>query len=134
MRLDNGLVQADLGYYSSDDCRMSGNRRRPHSTSRATTINTSAYNFASLASSALHASSQSLDYPGSNYNNYPPVPQHATPPYPRSPVHQRYNQHYAAPAAPSPPPSGGYYSPSPKRHGAANFYWTARVCFNFCKF
>ena len=97
-------------------------QRRQASHTRATTLNTSGcYNQTSLAHTALHASSQSLDhYP---INHYPQTP----PSYPRSPVHhQRYNQ-YAPPAAPSPPPTG-YYSPSPKRSGAANFYWTARVC------
>ena len=96
-------------------------QRRQASHTRATTLNTSGcYNQTSLAHTALHASSQSLDhYP---INHYPQTP----PSYPRSPVHhQRYNQ-YAPPAAPSPPPTG-YYSPSPKRSGAANFYWTARV-------
>ena len=128
MRLDHSV---DLGYYSSssEDCRMSARqqqRRQAHSSSRASTLNTSGSgynNFASLAHTALHASSQSLDhYP---INHYPATP----PSYPRSPVHhQRYNQyagHQHPPAAPSPPPNSGYYSP--KRSGAANFYWTARV-------
>ena len=122
MRLDHHSL--DLGYHSSEDCRMRQHQqRRQASHTRATTLNTSGcYNQTSLAHTALHASSQSLDH----YPVNPHYPNSTPPSYPRSPVHhQRYNQ-YAPPAAPSPPPTG-YYSPSPKRSGAANFYWTARV-------
>lgn len=102
--------------------------RRARSATRSVSTNMrNNYNFAAVAAAALNHSTQSLDYQVPADPNY----------YPRSPVHQRAHQQqpyndYQSPAPPPPvaavqQPPPGFYSPSPKRSGQANFYWMARV-------